>query len=118
MRTSESTFVIQIFPSPIFPDRAAAMIVSATTAAFLSSVTTSMRIFGRKSTLYSAPRKTSVWPRWRPWPRTSVSVMPSMSIAWSASVTGWTMWGLTTAVTSFIRRPSYSLLALTGVPEL
>jgi hypothetical protein len=35
-----------------------------------------MRVFGTKSTTYSAPRYSSVWPRWRPKPFTSVTVMP------------------------------------------
>ena len=32
--------------------------------------------FGRKSTVYSAPRYVSLWPRCRPKPRTSLTVMP------------------------------------------
>jgi len=36
-----------------------------------SSASTSTRTLGTKSTVYSAPRYTSVWPRWRPNPRTS-----------------------------------------------
>jgi hypothetical protein len=37
---------------------------------------TSTLILGRKSTTYSAPRYSSVWPFCRPKPLTSVTVMP------------------------------------------
>ena len=41
-----------------------------------SSTRISIRTFGTKSIVYSAPRYTSVWPRWRPKPWTSDTVSP------------------------------------------
>jgi hypothetical protein len=49
---------------------------------------------GRKSTTYSAPRYSSVWPFWRPKPLTSVTVMPCTPISDSASRTSSSLKGL------------------------
>src|SRR5688572_12547175 len=57
---------------------------------------------GRKSTTYSAPRYSSVWPFWRPKPFTSVTVMPCTPIAERASRTSSSLKGLMMAVTSFM----------------
>ena len=48
------------------------MIVSSTICSLASGTTTSILILGTKSTSYSVPRYISVWPFWRPKPRTSV----------------------------------------------
>src|SRR5579862_1788511 len=61
-----------------------------------------MRVFGTKSTTYSAPRYSSVWPRWRPKPFTSVTVMPETPISDSAARTSSSLNGLMIAVTSFM----------------
>src|SRR5690606_20991405 len=100
--TTSSTGVTQTLPSPIFPVRAAATMASTTLAASISSTSTSSLIFGRNSTVYSAPRYTSVWPFCRPYPCTSPTVMPVTPRACSASLTASSWCGLITAVTSFI----------------
>src|ERR1700686_2374384 len=61
-----------------------------------------MRVFGTKSTTYSAPRYSSVWPRWRPKPLTSVTVMPDTPISESAARTSSSLKGLIMAVINFI----------------
>ena len=101
-RMSVSTGEIHTLPSPIVPVRAASTIASATCRAWSSSVSTSSRTFGTNSTVYSAPRYTSVCPRCRPKPCASVTVMPGSPSAVSASFTSSSLNGLTTAVTSFI----------------
>src|SRR5262249_48647520 len=58
--------------------------------------------FGRKSTTYSAPRYSSVWPFCLPKPLTSVTVMPCTPIADRASRTSSSLKGLMIAVTSFM----------------
>jgi hypothetical protein len=63
---------------------------------------TSSLIFGRKSTTYSAPRYTSVWPFCRPKPLTSVTVMPCTPTSASASRTSSSLNGLMIAMTIFI----------------
>ena len=65
-----------ILPSPTWPVCADRMIVSSTVCSLASDTTTSILILGTKSTVYSVPRYISVWPFWRPKPRTSVMVMP------------------------------------------
>src|SRR5207247_5221019 len=67
-----------------------------------SGTTTSILTFGRKSTVYSDPRYSSVWPFWRPKPRTSVTVMPMTPISVSASFTSSSLNGLMMASTFFI----------------
>src|SRR5690606_18551793 len=64
---------------------------------------TSIRVLGTKSTTYSAPRYSSVWPRWRPKPFTSVTVMPETPISDNAARTSSSLNGLIIAVTSFMR---------------
>src|SRR6266403_3376036 len=61
-----------------------------------------MRVFGTKSTTYSAPRYNPVWPRWRPKPLTSVTVMPETPISESAARTSSSLKGLIMAVINFI----------------
>jgi hypothetical protein len=55
-RTTSSTEVTQTLPSPILPVRAAVTTASTIFSTSISSVTTSTLIFGRNSTVYSAPR--------------------------------------------------------------
>src|ERR1700677_4343133 len=62
-----------------------------------------MRVFGTKSTTYSAPRYSSVCPRCRPNPFTSVTVMPETPISDNAARTSSSLKGLMIAVTSFMR---------------
>src|SRR5215472_19056250 len=61
-----------------------------------------MRVLGTKSTTYSAPRYSSVCPRWRPNPFTSVTVMPETPLSESAARTSSSLKGLMIAVTSFM----------------
>src|ERR1700733_6735182 len=63
----------------------------------------STRALGTKSTTYSAPRYSSVCPRWRPKPLTSVTVMPDTPISDKAARTSSSLKGLIIAVISFIR---------------
>ena len=84
---------------PVF---AAPAIVATTFSTRCSGTTTSILTFGRKSTVYSDPRYSSVWPFWRPKPRTSVTVMPMTPISVSASFTSSSLNGLMMASTFFI----------------
>src|SRR5271167_1287223 len=68
-----------------------------------------MRVFGTKSTTYSAPRYSSVWPRWRPKPLTSVTVIPDTPISESAARTSSSLNGLMMAVINFIQELHYSI---------
>src|SRR5258708_13499395 len=61
-----------------------------------------MRVFGTKSTTYSAPRYSSVCPRCRPNPLTSVTVMPETPISDRAARTSSSLKGLMIAVINFI----------------
>src|SRR6266571_1655646 len=83
-RITSSTGVTQTLPSPIFPVRAAVTMASTIFSTSISSVTTSTRILGKNSTVYSAPRSTSVWPFCRPYPCTSLTVRPATPRACSA----------------------------------
>ncbi|EEI86820.1 hypothetical protein HMPREF0072_0616, partial [Anaerococcus lactolyticus ATCC 51172] len=65
MRMTCSTAVTKILPSPILPVPADDWIASITASARSSVTTVSILILGRKSTTYSAPRYSSVWPFWR-----------------------------------------------------
>ena len=60
----------------ILPVLAECMIASTTRSTSSLATATSSFSLGRKSTTYSAPRYSSVWPFWRPKPFTSVTVMP------------------------------------------
>src|SRR5579862_2291659 len=62
-----------------------------------------MRVLGTKSTTYSAPRYSSVWPRCRPKPFTSVTVMPETPSSERAARTSSSLKGLMIAVINFIR---------------
>src|SRR2546425_6974 len=102
MRNASSSVDTKILPSPMDPVLAAAAI-RATTLSILSSGTmTSTFILGRKSTVYSPPRYISVWPFWRPNPRTSVTVMPMTPASVSASFTSSSLNGLMIASIFFI----------------
>jgi hypothetical protein len=92
-------------PSPIFPVRAALMTASTTWSTMPSSTTTSIFTFGRKSTTYSAPRYSSVWPFWRPKPFTSVTVKPVTLTSARASRTSSSLKGLITQVICFMSAP-------------
>src|SRR5690606_1697777 len=94
MRTTRSTSVIQILPSPSLPVRAAAAMTSAMRPASIASTSTSTRTFGTKSIVYSAPRYTSVCPDCWPNPRTSVTVMPAAPASVRAAFTSSSLWGL------------------------
>src|SRR5512137_624014 len=67
-----------------------------------SAMAASIFTLGRKSTTYSAPRYSSVWPFCRPKPLTSVTVMPCTPTADSASRTSSSLNGLMIAVISFM----------------
>src|SRR5206468_9592310 len=88
-------------PSPIEPVFAAPAIVSTTFLARASPTTTSIFTLGRKSTVYSEPRWSSVWPFCRPKPRTSVTVLPITPIPVRASFTSSSLYGLMLASTFF-----------------
>src|SRR5204862_826736 len=105
MRTTCSRLYTKILPSPILPVRAAASTASITRSTNSSATAASIFTLGRKSTTYSAPRYSSVWPFWRPKPFTSVTVMPWTPIAESASRTSSSLNGLMMAVTSFMGSP-------------
>ena len=86
-RMTPVTSTRQILPSPILPVFAAAAIASTIRSAISVGTTTSTFTLGTKSTVYSDPRNTSVLPRWRPKPRTSVMVMPSIPLLSNATRT-------------------------------
>ena len=105
IRTTRSRSQTKILPSPILPVPAALMIASLTASTWSSVTATSSLILGRKSTTYSAPRYSSVWPFWRPKPLTSVAVMPATPASANASRTSSSLNGLMIAMTIFIGRP-------------
>src|SRR5262245_14839921 len=90
------------FPSPIEPVFAAPTITATTLSTMWSATTTSIFTLGRKSTVYSEPRYSSVWPFWRPKPRTSVTVMPTTPISVRASFTSSSLNGLMIASIFFM----------------
>src|SRR6059036_1379749 len=102
MRTAVWTGLTKILPSPMLPVLAAPAITSATLSTRLSGTTTSILIFGRKSTVYSPPRYSSVCPFCLPKPRTSVTVMPITPMPVRASFTSSSLNGLMMASTFFI----------------
>src|SRR2546425_9169545 len=102
MRSASSSGATNTFPSPMLPVLAAAAISATTLSAMASVTTTSTFILGRKSTVYSPPRYISVWPFWRPKPRTSLTVMPMMPAPVSASFTSSSLNGLMIASIFFI----------------
>src|SRR2546426_4967507 len=115
MRSASSSGATTPFPSPMLPVLAAAAISATTLSAMASVTTTSTFILGRKSTVYSPPRYISVWPFWRPKPRTSLTVMPMMPAPVSASFTSSSLNGLMIASIFFIPcAPAPSARALGG----
>src|SRR5439155_4517130 len=102
MRTTCSTLVTNILPSPIFPVRAALTTASMARSTNASPRITSTLTLGRKSTTYSAPRYNSVCPFWRPNPFTSVTVRPVTPSSDNASRTSSSLNGLMIASTFFI----------------
>src|SRR5262245_24309282 len=102
MRTTCSTAVTKILPSPILPVLAALTTASMQRSTSLSLTTTSIFTFGRKSTTYSAPRYSSVCPFCRPKPLTSVTVNPDTPTSASASRTSSSLNGLMIAVICFM----------------
>src|SRR5258706_3823653 len=102
MRTTCSTLVTNILPSPIFPVRAALITASMARSTNASPRMTSTLTLGRKSTTYSAPRYNSVCPFWRPNPFTSVTVRPVTPSSDNASRTSSSLNGLMIASTFFI----------------
>jgi hypothetical protein len=102
MRTTCSTDDTNILPSPILPVRAALMMASMAGSTVSSATTISILILGRKSTTYSAPRYSSVWPFCRPKPLTSVTVSPVTPTSDNASRTSSSLNGLMMASIFFI----------------
>src|SRR5882762_5987579 len=64
----------------------------------------------QESTVYSPPRYSSVWPFWRPNPRTSETVMPMTPMPVSASLTSSSLNGLMTASIFFMGPPRGGLV--------
>src|SRR5512142_2334278 len=110
MRITCSRSCTKILPSPILPVWADFSIASITRSSWSALMAASSLILGRKSTTYSAPRYSSVWPFCRPKPLTSVTVMPCTPMADKASRTSSSLNGLMIAVTIFI----FTLLELSG----
>src|SRR5438105_3470123 len=117
MRIAVSTGDTKIFPSPMLPVLAAAATTSATLSTNWSGTTTSILIFGRKSTVYSPPRYNSVWPFCRPKPRTSETVMPITPMPVSASLTSSSLNGLMIASIFFITVLPIADVKATDVPR-
>src|SRR5437879_4873080 len=84
---------------PVF---AVSQISDTTASTRWSGTTTSTLIFGTKPIVYSPPRYISVCPFWRPKPRTSDTVMPTIPASVSASLTSSSLNGLMMASTFFI----------------
>src|SRR5437867_2030926 len=118
MRMAVSTGVTKILPSPMLPVLAAAATTSATLSTNWSGTTTSILIFGRKSTVYSPPRYSSVCPFCRPKPRTSDTVMPITPMPVSASLTSSSLNGLMIASIFFITILPIADVTATDVPRL
>src|SRR5262245_4895665 len=76
--------------------------VETTLSTSSSGTTTSIFTLGRKSTVYSEPRYSSVWPFCRPKPRTSVTVIPITPISVRASLTSSSLNGLMIASICFM----------------
>src|SRR5437899_231894 len=101
-RTASTTSSTKIFPSPRFPVRAVRSMASIACPTRSSWMTTSIFAFGTKSTMYSAPRYSSLWPFWRPKPFTSLTVMPLTPTELRASFTSSTREGRMIASIFFI----------------
>src|SRR5262245_34550625 len=102
MRITFSRSNTKILPSPILPVLADFSIASMTRSSRSDLTAASTFTFGRKSTTYSAPRYSSVWPFWRPKPFTSVTVSPDTPTSASASRTSSSLNGLMIAVICFM----------------
>ncbi|AFG41496.1 PilL [Escherichia coli P12b] len=102
MRMTRATSKTKILPSPILPVCAVRIMVSTQVSTMSSGTTISIFTFGRKSTIYSAPRYSSVWPFWRPKPFTSVTVMPVIPTSASASRTSSSLKGFIIASIFFM----------------
>ena len=102
-----SMAVTKILPSPILPVPAACWMASMTASSRSSVTTVSILILGRKSTTYSAPRYSSVWPYCRSKPFTSVTVMPDTPACDKDSRTSSSLNGRMMAVISFMRIPRW-----------
>src|SRR5262245_39482518 len=107
---------MKILPSPMLPVLAADDMISATLSTMRSGTTTSILIFGRQSTVYPPPRKSSVWPFCRPNPRTSETVMPMTPMEVSASLTSSSLKGLMMASIFFIWDPPGGFGQATPMP--
>src|SRR6266850_2833385 len=118
MRIAVSTGDTKILPSPMLPVLAAPATTSVTLSTKWSGTTTSILIFGRKSTVYSPPRYSSVWPFCRPKPRTSDTVMPITPMPVSASLTSSSLNGLMIASIFFITVLPIADVRATDVPRL
>src|SRR5580658_2249569 len=106
IRTACPSSATNILPSPILPVRAVSMMASTTRSTCSSSTASSSFTFGRKSTTYSAPRYSSVWPFCRPKPLTSVTVMPCTPTSAKAARTSSSLNGLMMAMTNFMQANS------------
>src|SRR5918996_1334541 len=102
IRIASSIGSTNTLPSPMEPVLAAPTIVATTLSTTWSATTTSIFTLGRKSTVYSEPRYSSVWPFCRPNPRISVTVMPITPISVSASLTSSSLNGLMMASIFFM----------------
>src|SRR5882724_194535 len=122
MRMTFSRSKTKILPSPIFPVLADFSIASITCSSISDLIAASIFTLGRKSTTYSAPRKSSVCPFWRPKPFTSLTVIPCTPTAARRSFTSSSLKGLMIASIRFmpsreeqkpgqrrIARPRYNL---------
>src|SRR4029453_18912175 len=105
MRTAASTGVTKTLPSPMDPVRAEAAIASTTLFTSPSGTTSSTLILGKKSMVYSEPRYSSVWPFWRPKPRTSETVIPTTPMSVRVSFTSSSLKGLMMASIFFMGPP-------------
>src|ERR1700735_115531 len=103
MRTTRCSSLTKILPSPTLPVLAVFTIASMTGSTRSLRTAISTRALGTKSTTYSAPRYSSVCPRCRPNPLTSVTVIPETPISDNAARTSSSLKGLIIAVTSFMR---------------
>src|SRR6266545_4846380 len=102
MRTTSSMGTTHTLPSPILPVRAVSTSVSRILGTSPSSARISSRTLGTKSISYSAPRYTSVCPRWRPKPCTSETVRPCTPRSFSAFFTSSSLNGLMMPTISFM----------------
>src|SRR5579883_2605026 len=102
MRVTDSRGRMKTLPSPISPVRAARQIASTTEVVRVSGTTSSIFTLGTRSTVYSAPRYCSLWPFWRPNPRTSLTVRPCTPTCVRADLTSSSLWGLMMASTFFM----------------